>query len=230
MNVLIYSRVSSFDQSINGISLEAQEAKLRAYAELYNLSVVGAITDAGESAKSLDRPGLRRALEILRSGRADGLVVTKLDRLTRSVSDWQYLISNIFSDKAGRQLFSVADNIDTRTPSGRLVLNILLSLSQWEREEIGQRTREALRHKIKKGERCGKIPFGYDLADDGRTLVPNSRELGAIEFIVGLRENGYSLRGIATELTSRGIPTKEGGKKWTHSAVSGILQRRQDIA
>src|SRR5262249_15317984 len=167
MKVICYCRVSTNDQADNGVSLDAQKAKLTAYASLYDLTVVEVITDAGESAKSLNRPGLQRALAMLRRGEADGLAVVKLDRLTRSVADWQVLIDDYFGERPGKQLFSVADSIDTRTAAGRLVLNVLLSVAQWERETTAERTREALRHKIRNKERVGKVRFGYDLADDG---------------------------------------------------------------
>jgi DNA invertase Pin-like site-specific DNA recombinase len=98
----------------------------------------------GHSAKSFNRPGLQNALQALRSGKAKGLLIAKLDRLTRSVSDWQTLIDDYFGEKAGKSLFSVADSIDTRSSAGRLVLNVLLSVAQWEREAIGERTRDAL--------------------------------------------------------------------------------------
>ena len=197
MRVLLYARVSTADQSENGISLEAQQARMAAYAACYNLEVVETIVDAGESAKSLNRPGLQRALGLLRGGRADGLVVVKLDRLTRSVADWQTLIDGYFGERGGRQLLSVNDSIDTRTASGRLVLNILLSVAAWEREANAERTREALRHKINSGERCGKIRFGFDLAPDGKTLLPNQAEQQAVALMIDLRAAGCTLRAIA---------------------------------
>src|SRR4051794_23668669 len=128
MRTILYVRASTEDQQI---TLEAQKAKLDAYAALYELQVVETIVES-ESAKSLDRAGLQRALAFLRSGQADGLAVVKLDRLTRSVSDWQQLIDEFFGERAGKQLFSVQDSIDTRTAAGRLVLNVLLSVAQWE--------------------------------------------------------------------------------------------------
>ena len=142
--------MSTADQADNGVSLQAQQAKLTAYASLYDLTVIEAITDAGESAKSLNRAGLKQALAMLRKGEADGLLVAKLDRLTRSVADWQTLIDGYFGEKAGKQLFSLSDSIDTPTAAGRMVLNMLLVVSQWEREIIGERTRDALRHKMRK--------------------------------------------------------------------------------
>ena len=183
------------------------------------------VQDAGESAKSLKRPGLQRALTMLNAGEADGLAIVKLDRLTRSVADWQLLIDNHFGEKAGKQLFSVADSIDTRTAAGRLVLNVLLSVAQWEREATGERTREALRQKINNGERVGKVLFGCDLADDGTTLIPNHAEQNAIAWMKQLRTEGLTLRQIADALTDHGIATKEGKPAWSHSAVSYILKR-----
>lgn len=223
MRIIIYARVSTSDQA-DGVSLEAQRAKLVAYADALDLEVVETIEDAGESGKSLNRPGLQHALRMLSGGEADGIAIVKLDRLTRSVSDWQTLINGWFGEKPGKQLFSLGDSINTATAGGRLVLNVLLSVAQWERETIGERTREALRHKISKGERCGKVRYGYDLGEDGKTLIPNATEQEAISTIGRLRAAGRSLRAIAAELTSQGVSTKE-GRPWTHTAVSRILQR-----
>ncbi|MDA1056010.1 MAG: recombinase family protein [Planctomycetota bacterium] len=224
MKVVAYIRVSTEEQATSGQSLDAQRAKALAYAGLYDLELVEVIEDAGQSAKKLKRPGLERALAMLASGEADGLVIAKLDRLTRSVADWQKLIDRFFGEKAGKQLFSVADSIDTRTAAGRLVLNVLLSVAQWERETIAERTSDALQHKIRNGERCGKVRFGYDLADDGKTLVPNAVEQAAISLMHELREAGESLREIADQLNQRGIASKQGGE-WKHTTVKGILAR-----
>lgn len=224
MKVVGYIRVSTEEQASSGQSLDAQRAKLTAYAALYDLELVEIVEDAGVSAKTLNRPGLQRALELLDSGEAEGLLIAKLDRLTRSVGDWQILIDEHFSERAGRMLFSVADSIDTRTAAGRLVLNVLLSVAQWERETIAERTADALQHKIGRGERCGKIRFGYDLADDGRTLVANPTEQEAIHLIRELRSAGESLRDIAKELERRGVKTKE-GQPWKHTSVKRILSR-----
>lgn len=223
MRVIGYVRVSTDEQANYGQSLGAQKAKLRAYADLYDLKLTHIIEDTGVSAKSLKREGLQQALKMLKVGNADGILVAKLDRLTRSVMDGGALISEYFGE-GGSQLFSVADSIDTRTAAGRLVLNVLLSVSQWEREAIGERTRDALQHKIRNGERCGKIRFGYDLAEDGRSLISNAVEQEAITLMKALKKEGQTLRAIAIELDSRGIQTKE-GRRWNHSSVHGILNR-----
>lgn len=225
MKVIGYIRVSTEEQATSGQSLDAQRSKLEAYAKLYDLELVEIVEDAGESAKSLQRPGLQRCLESLRRGDAQGLLIAKLDRLTRSVADWQALIDGFFGERAGKQLFSVADSIDTRTAAGRLVLNVLFSASQWEREAIGERTKDALQNKIRKGERCGKVRFGYQLGTDGRSLTPHPQEQAALELVRSLRTSGESLRSIAAELGRRGIITKEGKTRWTHTAVSRLLER-----
>jgi site-specific DNA recombinase len=225
MKVVGYVRVSTEEQASEGVSLEAQRAKLEAYARLYELDLVAVEVDAGVSAKTLERPGLRRALARLAGGDVEGLLIAKLDRLSRSVADWNALIESHFGPGGGRQLFSVADSIDTRTAAGRLVLNVLMSVAQWERETIVERTRDAMAHKRTRSERVGQVPFGHDLAPDGRTLVPNDRELGALASIRRLEAEGWSLRRIAAELTRLEVPTKNGRTNWSHSTVADILKR-----
>jgi site-specific DNA recombinase len=202
MKVVGYIRVSTEEQASDGVSLDAQRAKVEGYARLYDLTLVDIVVDAGQSAKTLDRPGLARALALLDAGRAAGLLVAKLDRLTRSV----------------------ADAIDTRTAAGRLVLNVLMSVAQWERETIVERTRDAMRHKKGRAERVGQVPYGHDLAADGRTLVPNDREQHVLAEIRVRRDRGHSLRRIAAELTRIGVPTKTGNARWSHSSIADILK------
>jgi len=224
MKVIGYIRVSTEEQATDGVSLETQREKLEGYAKLYDLDLTGIVEDAGQSGKSLNRPGLQTALGTIRSGEADGLLIAKLDRLSRSVVDWNVLIDGYFGEKAGKQLFSVADSIDTRTAAGRLVLNVLMSVAQWERETIGERTRDALQHKIRKGERCGRVRFGYDLGPDGKSLVPNRSEQEAICIMRQLRAAGQTLRRICEELARRGIRAKEGGA-WKPQTVANLLKR-----
>ena len=225
LKVVGYVRVSTEEQAVDGVSLAAQRAKLVAYASLYDLDLVEIVEDAGESAKTLNRDGLRTALGLIDAGRADGLLIAKLDRLSRSVVDWNTLIEGYFGERAGKQLFSVADSIDTRTAAGRMVLNILMVVSQWEVEVISERTSAALQFKRSKNERVGTVPYGYDLAADGVALVANEQEQRVLVLIAGLRADGLSLRKVAAELTRKEIATKEGGTKWSHTTVQRIVQR-----
>lgn len=220
MKAIAYIRVSTEEQAREGVSLAAQEAKIRAYAALYDLELVDVIADAGVSAKTLKRPGLSRAIAMLEAGEAEAIVIAKLDRLTRSVADWNTLIERYFGKAYA--LLSVADQIDTRTAAGRLVLNVLVSVAQWEREAIGERTAAALEHKKAQGEHIGGVPFGYRV--DGTALVPVEPEAQAIELVKELRVAGLTLQAIADELNARWIPTKR-GTKWVPTQVKRVLDR-----
>ena len=215
MKVIGYTRVSTEEQANSGVSLAAQEQKLRAYAELYDLQLVEVIEDAGQSAKSLNRPGLQRALELLRGGQAEGILVAKLDRLTRNVADMASLITEYFGDRArhAATLLSVADQVDTRTAAGRLVLNILASVSQWEREAIGERTKTALAYKKSQGVRLGAPALGA-----------TAEETAAVERIQQLRAENLTLRAIVACLNAEGFQTKRGGQ-WAAETVRKVLAR-----
>lgn len=204
-----YVRVSTEKQADRGVSLEAQQAKIRAYAELYGLELVDVIVDAGVSAKSLGRPGLSRALGMLQAGDASALLVVKLDRLTRSVRDLGTLVEDYFASPEGPALLSVSEQIDTRTAAGRLVLNVLGAVSQWEREAIGERTSAAMQHMARQGEYTGgAAPFGYRL-ENGR-LVAHEPEQAAIREAHALRAKGLSLRAVASRLERLGHRTRAG--------------------
>lgn len=203
---IAYVRVSSEKQADLGVSLDAQQQKVTAYASLYDLDLVEVIVDAGESAKTLDRPGLQRALALLKSKKVDALLVVKLDRLTRSVSDLGRLIETYFAPGKAA-LLSVSEQIDTRSATGRMVLNILASVSQWEREIIAERTSDAMRYKQSQGEYIGgKAPYGFDLVDGA--LVSNDFEQNVIQQAKRLRESGLSLNAVAKELEKVGIKTR----------------------
>jgi site-specific DNA recombinase len=226
MRVIGYIRVSTEEQEKEGVSLPLQEQKIRDYCGLYDLELIRIESDPGVSAKTLDRPGLKSALEALKSARSrvEGLVIFKLDRLTRSIGDWDHLIKELFNDKIGKQLFSVSDQIDTRTANGRFFLNLMILIAQWEREIIVERTTDALQGKIRRGERCGKVRFGHDLAEDGRTLVDNPREQAAIRLMREWRAEGRTYRDLVKLLDDLGIETKEGGI-WRPQTIRQILTR-----
>src|SRR4051795_5927556 len=133
MSVVGYARVSTEEQASEGVSLAAQEAKVRGYCALYEHELVRVVVDGGVSAKTLDRPGMREVLAMLEAGEVQGLVIANLDRMTRSVRDLNYLIDHPFGEGRPSALMSVSDSLDTRTASGILVINILGSVAQWQR-------------------------------------------------------------------------------------------------
>lgn len=220
MKVLIYVRVSTEDQRESGLSIEAQQAKAEAYASLYGHEVVGVHIDGGVSGKTLNRPGIQAALGALEAGLAEGILISKLDRLTRSVRDMGELLETFFSTRFG--LLCVDEAIDTSTPAGRLMLNLLTSVAQWEREETACRTKVALAQKKARGEHVGSPALGYQMIDG--QLEEVEAELEIIERILEMRQAGKTLQAIADTLNAEGAPTKRGGS-WYPCTVSKILKR-----
>lgn len=223
MNVVGYIRVSTNEQAENGVSLDAQAAKIRGYCKLNNLRCVEVVRDNGFSAKDLKRPGLARILtELQGEGRRfDGIVVTKLDRLTRSVRDMVRLTDLADTHKVA--LVSIQEAVDTGTATGQLFRTIVTSISEWERGVIGERTREALSYKRRHGERIGALPYGFTLADDGKHLVPVPAEGKVLAQIGRERAKGDSYGRIADGLNADRVPTK-GGSQWHAATVRSVLE------
>jgi site-specific DNA recombinase len=219
-----YIRVSTTKQVEQGLSLDAQHAKIQAYATLYELEIIGIEVDEGLSAKTLQRPGLQRALARLKAGEARALLVCKLDRLTRSVRDLGEVITTYFT--SGKwELLSVSEQIDTRSAAGRLVLNVLGSVSQWERETTAERTAEAMAYKRSQREYCGgDVPYGWQVSPDGIHLEPYAPEQAIIETALRLRHAGASLRAIGSALQRRGYVPRDGGR-WHPTMVKRLLCR-----
>ena len=149
-----------------------------------------------------------RVLAMLKSGQADAVVVVKLDRLTRSVRDLGELVETYFaSGKAA--LLSVSEQIDTRSAGGRLVLNVLASVSQWEREAIGERTSAVMQFKASQGEYTGgKAPYGFKV--EAGELIPVAGEQEVLSAAREAKAAGLSLRAIARALEARGFVTRTG--------------------
>ena len=222
--VVGYVRVSTEDQAREGVSLAAQEERIRAFAFATGRELAEVVVDAGESAKSLKRPGLTRILNELRDGEIEAVVVLKLDRLTRSVRDLADLLEAFQKNDAA--LVSVSESLDTSTASGRLMLNLLASVSQWEREAIGERTSFALAHKRTQGLVYGPIPFGY--CRDGDKLVGVPTELAALTTLRAMRANGTPLRACGAWLVSQGILPRRGGRIWHARSIQHLLESRMN--
>lgn len=239
MRIVGYCRVSREEQAEGGQSLAAQEEKVRLYCRLHNHECVAVVADPGYSAKTLDRPGFKRAFELLEGGSAEGLVIAKLDRISRSLADWQQLIERHFGGGGRFKLLSVADSIDTATAAGRMVLNVMMTMAQWERETIVERTTEALGRRRRTGQRTGTVPYGKRLvpiaedpaqprskSDGPLRLADDPGEFAVLSRILELRRDGASLRGIAATLTCENVPTKTGrSPAWSASTIQSLLRR-----
>jgi DNA invertase Pin-like site-specific DNA recombinase len=216
-----YVRVSTCGQAEDGVSVDAQTARLMAYAVAMDVELVDVVVDAGYSAKTLERPGMKRVLGMLDRGEIAGVIVTKLDRITRSLADLGMLVDRYFTKAAS--LLSVSDSIDTRTASGRLVLNVLGSVSQWEREIISERTKEAMSHIKREGARIGRLPLGYKRSEEidvhGRREVVEDPEGQALVRRVIELSGSHGIREVAR------IVSRETGRNVWPTQVRRILAR-----
>lgn len=218
-----YIRVSTTGQAEEGVSLDDQRERIAAYCTAHGYQLAGIEADEGISGKRADnRPALQRALD--RVCKAKGvLVVVKLDRFARSTRDAITLADRI--DACGADLASITERIDTASAQGRFVFRLFASLGEMEAEQTAERTRAALAHKRRKGERISRhIPVGFDLADDGRTLTINAREQAAIERMRQLRADGLGYHRIAGALDAEGIKPKR-AERWSAATVRNVLIR-----
>jgi DNA invertase Pin-like site-specific DNA recombinase len=222
MKTIGYVRVSTERQAERGSSLEAQAEKIRAMALVQGVELTDIIVESGESAKSLQRTGMTRLLALVEAGHVKAVIVAKLDRLTRSVKDLCELLERF--ERKGVALVSVAESLNTGSAAGRLVLNIMAAVSQWEREAVGERTRDVLRHKRSQGLRVGNLAFGFRLAPDGVHTQDDLAEQAVIAEIRELRRRGATLRGIAKQLNERGRRTRR-GTLWRLESVARVIRR-----
>lgn len=217
-----YIRVSTDGQATDGVSLDAQRERIAAWCTGNGFELGQVFVDAGLSGgRSDNRPGLQSALEAVCKSKGV-LVVYSLSRLARSTKDTIQIGERL--DKSGADLVSLSERIDTTSAAGRMMFRMLAVLAEFERDQISERTSTAMKFKASQGQRIGKVPFGFDLEADGKTLVRNEAEQEILGMIHSLRQSGYSLRDIANELNRTNAPSKE-GKPWTHSTIQRILSR-----
>lgn len=218
MQAVIYLRVSTTDQAEEGVSLSAQESKAHAWCLLNDYEVKAVFTDAGISGKSsLNRPGLQSALSACVNGGA--LVVYSLSRLARSTRDTIELAEKLA--KNGTDLVSLSEKIDTTSAAGKMIFRLLAVMSEFERDQISERTCAALQFKKSQFERTGVVPYGSALADDGVHLIPNPSEQGLVEAAKEFKAQGLSLRKIAEKLLDLGYQPR--GQEFYPQTVKWIL-------
>ncbi|HET6873457.1 MAG TPA: recombinase family protein [Acidimicrobiales bacterium] len=206
LRALGYVRVSTQDQAESGAGLADQRQTIKAACAGRGLDLLDIIADEGWSASSLDRPGITEALAQLDAGDADALIVSKLDRVTRSLLDFAGLMDR--AQRRGWALIALDLGVDTSTAAGSMMASILATFAEFERRLIGERTKAALAQKRAAGVRLGR-PQAVPDAVVGR--------------IVAERAGGATLQRIADGLNADGVPTAQGGGKWWPSTVTGVL-------
>jgi DNA invertase Pin-like site-specific DNA recombinase len=205
MKAVGYARVSTEEQADSGAGLEAQRRAVVEEAHRRGWRLVETFTDTA-SGRSLERStGLQKALRAVETGTADVLVVCKLDRLSRSLQDFGGLMER--SRRKGWALVALDLGVDTSTPAGEMVANVMMAVAQWERRIIGQRTREALAVRKAQGKRLGRAP---ELAPDVRRRIRR------------MRTAGMSVPAIVNRLEADGVPTARGGS-WRVATVQQVL-------
>lgn len=213
-----YARVSTEEQAREGVSLEAQRTRIEAWAQGNDTPLIGFFEDAGISgSRTENREGLQKAIGMACEKRAI-LIVYSLSRLSRSTKDTLALAERL--EKAGADLVSLSEKIDTTSAAGKMVFRMLAVLNEFERDQISERTSAALRHKREKRQAYSPTPYGFDRVGD--LLVINPEEQKVIEEILDLRTQGWSLRQIASKLNNMGIRGKSGGG-WHASSVRSVL-------
>ena len=237
MQCAIYTRKSSeegLEQSFN--SLDAQ----RESSEAFILSqrqegwriVPTRYDDGGYSGGTMERPGLKRLLADVEANKVNVIVVYKVDRLTRSLSDFAKIVEAL--DARGVSFVSVTQQFNTTSSMGRLTLNILLSFAQFEREVTGERIRDKITASKRKGMWMGGlVPLGYDL--EGRKLVPNSKESEVVCTIFGIYLKVGCVSKLAVELDRENVRSKSwvtrtgarlGGVAFARGALYALLRNR----
>ena len=206
LRVLGYVRVSTEEQGRSGAGLAAQRAAIRRACEERGYELADMEEDKGFSAKSLERPGITRVLEQLKAGAADALMVAKLDRLSRSLLDFAGLMER--ARRQGWALVALDLGVDTSTPAGEMMANVLATFAQFERRMIGQRTKDALAQKKAAGVRLGR---------------PRSLPDEVVRRIERSRAEGLTLQAIADMLNTEGVGTAQGGSLWRPSSVRAVL-------
>lgn len=213
MRVIAYCRVSTQDQADSGLGLAAQRAAISAECERRGWTLQDVYEDAGVSRKSLaGREALSEALRAVSGGAAEALVVAKLDRLSRSLLDFAALM-----EQARRQRWALVIldlGVDTTTPAGEMMANVMATFAQFERRLIGQRTKDALAVKKSQGVRLGRPPV---LEDDVLELILTASDLGT------------SYAAIARQLNDVGVPTAHGGAAWHPTTVRRIVLARRAV-
>jgi DNA invertase Pin-like site-specific DNA recombinase len=211
--VIGYVRVSTDEQHASGAGIAAQKTAIGNECERRSwqlLRVIG--EDAGASSATLERAGLQRTMELLDAGSADVLVVAKLDRLSGSVAQGAQVMDR--AKGRGWSVVALDFGLDTTTPAGEMVANVMLSTAQYERRLIGIRTRDALAAKREQGVRLGRPQA---LADD------------VVLRIISARQAGLSFRAIAAGLEEVGVATAQGGRAWHAPTVRKVCESQAAV-
>lgn len=213
----LYIRVSTEDQAREGFSLPEQEKRLRAMCEYKGYEIFKLYKDAGISAKTGNyRPAFEELLQDIKDKKCNTIVVLKLDRLTRSVYDWENILK--FLEENDAYLDCANDDINTTNANGKMISRILTSVSQQEIERTSERTKIGLAGAIKSGHIPGHTPFGYKR--EGKLMVPDITTKHIVERMYQLYFEGNSYQTIANIFNDENV----GNKKWRDNTILEMIE------
>lgn len=226
-----YCRVSTVGQALDGESLDVQKKKIEDYCKLKDLELLNVYQEQGISGAMLpyQRPLLKKLLANLDAGNADGFVVCKIDRLSRSTKDFMNLMADI-KDKF--DFFSIVPDMDSSTTHGKFTMNLLSIVSELERDMTKDRVKEVMLEKKRKSELIGSVPFGKHLIPDTNILEDDPEEQRTILIAKELRQtkvevNGktkvVTLKQICEELEKQNRKNKDGVCKFYPTQVRRML-------
>ena len=231
LKVFCYCRVSTDMQVQHGLSLDAQRSEIERYAADRGWLIAEVFVDGGFSAKNTDRPAFRRMAKAIKDG--DGsiaaVVVTKLDRLTRSLRDLCSINEDLL-EPSGCNLVAIRDGINTFEPVSRMLLPFLAIIGQIERQNTAERVRATIQHIRAQGGHYGKVPFGFATVKEGKLtkLVPDPETHPWLEKAIGWYREGVSMAEISRRLNEARVRPRYGRiREWTLSKIYELLRTMQ---
>lgn len=213
--VAIYARVSTEEQASEGYSINAQLQTLRQYANLYNWEIVDEYVDEGISGKNITgRPAMQRLVADVEQEKFQAVLVWKISRLSRNMLDTLTLLDK-FEDY-GVKFISYSENFDTSSPIGRLVVQLMASIAEMERNTLSENVKLGMKQRALEGSWNGGVIFGYDSIE--KELVINKEEAEVVKQIFTLYTQGKGLKAIANQLNKNGYRTKRD----RHFSINGV--------
>ncbi len=229
--IVAYCRTSTSKQDV---SLEAQEENVRAMLKIKGLVPTDVIIDRDEFSGNLNRPGVRRVLDMVRSGIVETVAVYKLDRMSRSVRDTIEIVELL--EKHGTCFISVMESLDTKSPMGMFFVHMMAAIAELERKTIGQRTAAALQHIKSEGCPAGPAPYGFTAQPrpaavngkrERRPLVINTEEQTILRKAHAFHLAGWSMAAIASAFNTEGLRTRSGAE-WNRQYIFNILKTKPE--
>lgn len=219
--VVGYIRVSTVEQGISGLSLEAQEKEIRTHCKKKGLNEPKIFVD-DSSGKDLDRPGIQEVFSLFKEDKLSDIVFTKVDRFSRNLSNAATCLDAFVNKGVNVHCLQIKE--DVNSPMGRAFYGLLGIFAQLERDFVSERTKAALGRKKEKGEKVGRPPYGKKFVN--KKLEVNMDEFSVVQKIMKMHDMGYSFTDITKHLNKNGIKNRS-GKDWHRNMIIRIIEGQE---